>query len=100
MNGRCATMMVALLTTAGIVSVPAWGSVGPQEDAGGNGPPQAAIEACREKSEGAAVEITTPRGDTITAICQQVDGRLVAVPDGGVPVPGNGAPPPAEGKGQ
>jgi hypothetical protein len=39
------------------------------------GPPQDAFKACEGKGVGETVQIPTPRGETITAIC-----RLVAVP--------------------
>jgi hypothetical protein len=51
-------------------------------------PPQQAIDACLDKSEGTTVEMTTPRGDTMKAVCRQMGTRLVAVPEGGGPPPG------------
>lgn len=44
-------------------------------------PPQAAFDACKDKSEGASVEITTP-GGTLKATCKSFEGQLVAVPEG------------------
>ena len=79
---------VALLVTNSV-----WASSGPMERDGRNKPPQEAINVCKEKSEGEAVEITTARGDTIKAFCRQINGQLVAVPEGGVPGSGNGGPP-------
>ena len=49
-------------------------------------PPQAAFDACKDKSEGASVEITTPRG-TVKATCKSFEGQLVAVPAGAPPPP-------------
>ena len=55
-------------------------------------PPQQAIDACQEKSEGTTVEMTTPRGDTMKAVCKQIGAQLVAVPERVGPGPGNGGP--------
>lgn len=80
-------LLAALLAVPGSV----WAFGGPQ---GGDrrGPPREAIEACNDKAEGTAVEITTPRGDKIKATCKQVDGQMVAVPEGGFRGP-KGMPP-------
>jgi hypothetical protein len=48
-----------------------------------HGPPPEAIKACEGKSPGDAVQLHTPRGDTLTATCREVRGQLVAVPVGG-----------------
>ena len=93
MNRRTIAAMATLFTLTGIVTAPAWASSGTHGHNGSKGPPQEAIDACKEKTEGATVEITTPRGDTIKATCKQINGQLVAVPDGGFPGPGNGEPP-------
>lgn len=45
------------------------------------GPPPEAYTACEGKQVGDSVQITTPRGDTITGTCEQMDGRLVLHPD-------------------
>ena len=79
---------VALLVTNSV-----WASTGLNERAGRHEPPQEAIDVCKDKNEGAAVEIITARGDTIKAICRQINGQLVAVPEGGVPGSGNGGSP-------
>jgi len=55
-------------------------------------PPQQAIDACKEKSEGTAVEMTTPRGDTMQAVCKKIGDQLVAEPERG-PGSENGGPP-------
>ena len=49
------------------------------------GPPQEAIDACTELSEGDAVQFTTPRGDAVSGTCRQIRGQMVAVPEGGPP---------------
>lgn len=89
-----------LCAMAALTPVVVWASTGPIGGEGRREPPQEAIDACKELSEGAAVEITTPRGDTLKATCRLVDGRLAAVPEGGTPGPENGAPPPGDGKEQ
>jgi hypothetical protein len=40
------------------------------------GPPPEALEACQGKAAGTAVEMKTPRGDTIKGVC-----RMVMIPD-------------------
>jgi hypothetical protein len=40
------------------------------------GPPPEALEACNGKAPGSAVEMRTPRGDTVKGVC-----RMVLVPD-------------------
>jgi hypothetical protein len=98
---RCrARIPVFLLVLVILVPASVWASTGPQEQGGRREPPQEALDACTGKSEGTAVEMTTPRGDTIKATCREIDGRLVAVPAGGAPAPENGAPPPGEGRAQ
>jgi len=47
------------------------------------GPPQEAIDACKDMSEGDTVQFTSPRGETVSGICQNVRGGLIAVPEGG-----------------
>ncbi|PKN16170.1 MAG: hypothetical protein CVU66_01995 [Deltaproteobacteria bacterium HGW-Deltaproteobacteria-23] len=66
----------------------AWGA-GPESGRTLRKPPQAAFDACKGKSAGDSVSITTPRGDTITAVCRQLDGQLVAMPDK-MPAPPSG----------
>lgn len=46
------------------------------------GPPPEAIQACAGKTDGSRVTFTGRNGDTIAARCQEIDGRLVAVPEG------------------
>ena len=49
------------------------------------GPPQEAIDACKDLAKGDLVQFTTPRGDTVSGICRDTRGVLVAVPEGGFP---------------
>jgi len=48
-------------------------------------PPPEAIAACQGKSEGTAVQFTTPRGDTLKGVCKQFEGVLAAMPERGSP---------------
>jgi len=50
---------------------------------GPKGPPPEAIEACEGKSAGDSVEFTDRRGETQEATCEEKDGQLAAVPEGG-----------------
>jgi hypothetical protein len=100
MNRRTIAAMAALLALSGILTAPAWASFRSQGSPGSKGSPQETIDACKEKSEGAAVEMTTPRGDTIRATCKLINGQLVAVPEGGPPGSGNGEPPKGGGNEQ
>ncbi len=62
-----------------------------QADGGGGGgrggPPPEALEACKGKKEGDAVQVKTPRGDKMSATC-----HLVAMP--ARPPGDNKGPPP------
>jgi hypothetical protein len=64
----------------------------PPEPHGSMKPPPEAIEACKGKSEGASVQFTTPRGDTLKGICRKVDGVMVAMPPSGAPPQGGNKP--------
>jgi phage terminase large subunit-like protein len=52
-------------------------------------PPSQAYEACKDKNQGDSVKITTPWGETIKGVCKQVEGKLAAMPEGGVREPRN-----------
>jgi hypothetical protein len=89
MEMGCVKRAVALCAAGAMIPASVWASVGPPESGEPGKPPQAAFDACQGKSEGTAVEIVTPRGDTIKATCRKFkDGMLVAVP-GGPPPSGN-----------
>jgi hypothetical protein len=65
---------LVISTTAGrVFGQPPWGGPGP-------GLPPEAIQACEGKNSGDAVQFQTPRGDTITGTCREMQGQLVAVP--------------------
>ncbi len=73
-----------------LLPVSAWGVSEPRGGGEPGRPPQEAFEACRGKSEGSEVVITTPSGDTIKATCRSFNGQLVAVPEGPPPPPRGG----------
>ena len=47
-----------------------------------HGPPPEAITACENKKAGDSVHFTGRRGESLEATCQEIDGQLVAVPEG------------------
>ncbi len=47
------------------------------------GPPQTAIDACDGKNTGDTVEFMNRRNESISGTCQELDGLLVALPEGG-----------------
>lgn len=99
MEKRTIAAMVVLFSLTGIVGTPARASLTPNGHPG-KGPPPQAYEVCKDKTEGTAVEMTTPRGERIKATCKLINGQLVAVPEGGPPSSGSGEPPTGEGIGQ
>lgn len=68
--------LAAMVPAAGLAFGGHWGSGKPK------GPPQEAIDACKDMSEGDTVQFMTPRGDTVSGICRDVRGGLIAVPEG------------------
>jgi len=48
-----------------------------------HGPPPEAYTACENLNAGDAAEFVSPRGDTVTGICEEEGGRLVLRPDRG-----------------
>ncbi len=91
MKNKCMSRTSVFIALFVIVPCFAWAFEGPD---GGvyKGLPPEAIEACKDKVEGTAVEITTPRGYTVKATCKQIDGQMAAVPEGGFRGP-KGTPP-------
>jgi hypothetical protein len=76
---------------------------GPKPGAHRHEPPPQAYEDCKAKKEGDTVQITTPRGDQISATCVKSDKGLYARPArpphderGGNPPPPPPPPPPAK----
>jgi hypothetical protein len=95
--GRRAMLKKAVATVALLAFVMTAGVAFGQPPGGGrrSGPPPEAIKACEGKSPGDAVQVQTPRGETITGTCREVRGQLVAVPEGGPPWGHPGLPPEA-----
>ncbi|GFE62771.1 hypothetical protein [Geobacter sp. AOG2] len=88
MGIRDVKRLVIFGVASALAPVPVWASLGTSGGGEPRKPPQAAFDICKDKSEGAAVEIVTPRGDTIKATCKKFkDGTLVAAPDGPPPGP-------------
>ncbi len=80
-------LMVCLLAV--IVPNLAWSASDSQRPAGDHRkPPREAYEACKGRSEGGAVEVSTPHGK-LKATCRKMEGQLVAVPEGAPPPPSN-----------
>jgi len=86
--------MVFILALVGLIPASGRASYGADERRPPE-PPQQAIDACKDQSEGRTVEMATPRGDAMKAVCRQIGAQLVAVPEGGSPS-GNGGPPSGE----
>lgn len=89
MNAKIRGIVICLLVLIGATSAIAELSDETQGRRGSMGPPPQAYEACKDKNEGDSVEIVTPRGETIKATCKQIDGKLAAMPEGGVLDPRN-----------
>lgn len=93
MNRYIIKTAAGLLLVLGSASSAVWAMDGPGGRGGHRGPPPEAIEACKDRNEGAEVEITNRRGEKRKATCRQINGQLAAVPEGGfrglrVPPPG------------
>jgi hypothetical protein len=84
-----------LFLTAATPALRAQGMNGPPRPEGRMKPPPEAVAACQGKSEGTAVQFTTPGGNTLKGVCKQVDGVLAALPERGAPPTGM-KPPGAE----
>ena len=87
MNAMVATIRKTALIMALAAMVPASGFAfgGHWDGERPKGPPQEAIDACKDLAKGDLVQFTTPRGDTVSGICRETRGGLVAVPEGGFP---------------
>lgn len=66
----------AVLAAAVMIPASSWAFRGGRGE-GPMGPPSEAIEACKGKAAGTAVEFTNRRGDKVTATC-----RMMPVPEG------------------
>lgn len=78
---------LALLTLIPAAGWAADGPTGPRAQ----GPPQQAYDACAGKKAGDQVRLTTPRGNSVDAICREYDGKLAARPQRGPAWSGKGA---------
>ncbi|QWV94646.1 hypothetical protein KP004_05540 [Geomonas oryzisoli] len=100
-KGAMKGLATAVMATA-LLAAQAYASTGSDTVEQGRRPPQEAFDACRGKSAGATVTMTTPRGDAIEAVCREIGGAMVAVPERGPagPPPGDcgdgHAPPPPD----
>ena len=65
---------------------------GPGKGRGQYGPPQAAIDACDGKNTGDTVEFMNRRNVSISGTCRELDGLLIAMPEGGPGGKGYGRP--------
>ncbi|MEW6721395.1 MAG: Spy/CpxP family protein refolding chaperone [Thermodesulfobacteriota bacterium] len=78
--GRKARKALGVLALLSLVPVSGWAFGGPGRF---QGPPQEAFDACKGKKAGDEVRFTTPRGDNMSAICREFDGKLAAAPERG-----------------
>lgn len=81
-NGGLFRKVIVILAVFAMVPV-AGHAFGPHGGTGKRmGPPQEAINACADLNEGDMVQFTTRRGKTVSGICRDVRGGLIAVPEG------------------
>jgi hypothetical protein len=83
MNKHIINTAAGILLLIWSASAAVWAMDGSPDSGRRMGPPPEAIEACKDKNEGAKVEITNPRGEKMNAVCEKIDGQLVAVPEEG-----------------
>lgn len=81
MNVKKGLKVMTVFTLLALMPMTACGK---GNDKGGRsqGPPPEAIEACEGKSPGDSVSFSGRRGETLNATCEEVEGQLVAVPEG------------------
>lgn len=77
-NALQVTAVLAILVLMPIAA----SAKGGNHDGRRHGPPPEAIEACEGKEVGDNVEFTGRRGETLKATCKEIDGQIVAVPEG------------------
>lgn len=85
MTATGANIKKTLVILSVLAMIPVAGQAfGPKEGTGKKaGPPQAAIDACKDLNRGDMVQFTTRHGDTVSGFCREVRGGLIAVPEGG-----------------
>lgn len=81
MNVTNSLKVITVLTLLVLMPLTACGK-GNDKRGGAQGPPPEAIEACEGKSAGDNVSFSGRRGETLNATCEEVEGQLVAVPEG------------------
>ncbi len=89
-TGTILKKTVGILALLAVIPVSGWAFWGPPEGGRFQGPPQEAIDACAGKKTGDAVRFITPRGDNVSAVCRDFDGRLAAAPEMGAAWAGRG----------
>lgn len=75
--------IVTMLTIITLVPTAGWAFGGLKERERPQGPPPEAIEACKGKAAGDKVQLTTPSGEVLQAVCKNLDDQLVAMPVAG-----------------
>lgn len=82
------TLFIALVITSTTTT-----SIASPADRGDRrpGPPQEAIDACKDKAEGDAASFVSSLGDTITGICKTMKSEKFLIPDGHHPHGAHGA---------
>ena len=81
MNRNGIKVIAAATAIIGLLTVSCWASNGPGERGERRGPPPEAVEACKGKREGTAVEFTNRGGEKMKGTCKQIGGQLAAMPD-------------------
>lgn len=77
-NALTLFVVLSLVGFATIACSKGGNSQGPQ-----GGPPPEAIKACEGKNAGDSATFKGRQGETLTAVCKDIQGQLAAVPEGG-----------------
>lgn len=73
--------MRTVVSTMAVASVlAACAHAGPNNNQRPDGPPPEAFEACEGQAVGANVTVEGRNGESLKAVCEEHDGKLVAVP--------------------
>ena len=70
--------LLIMFTLLAVIPATGW-TAGKQRP---QGPPPEAIAACKDKAVGDTVQFSGRKGETIEATCQEIEGQIVAVPEG------------------
>lgn len=79
-----ATSLKGIVLLAFLIFMPLVAFAQSHENGSGDrpqGPPPEAIAACKDKKAGDTVTFDGRRGESVKATCQEVEGKLVAVPE-------------------